>query len=66
MTRQGLVSPMDPVGSVDPVGSYPPDPAGPTEPPPQLTLSAVSSMTKDVWSEEPSVPVNLSVTVCPA
>src|SRR3954468_10756853 len=32
----------------------------------QLTLSAVSSMTNDVCSEESSVPVNFTVTVCPA
>ncbi len=32
----------------------------------QLTLSAVSSMTNDVWSFAPSTPVNFSVTVCPA
>lgn len=32
----------------------------------QLTSSAVSSMTNDVWSWEPSVPVNFTVTVCPA
>src|SRR3954470_6334869 len=32
----------------------------------QLTVSAVSSMTNDVSSEESSVPVNLTVTVCPA
>lgn len=32
----------------------------------QLTLSAVSSRTNDVWSVEPSTPVNLIVTVCPA
>ena len=33
---------------------------------PQEALSAVSSITKLVWSEESSVPVNFSVTVCPA
>jgi hypothetical protein len=32
----------------------------------QLTFSAVSSMTNDVWRVEPSVPVNLRVTVWPA
>jgi len=32
----------------------------------QATVSAVSSMTNDVWREESSVPVNFSVTVCPA
>ncbi len=32
----------------------------------QLSVSAVSSMTNDVWSELSSVPVKLIVTVCPA
>ncbi len=32
----------------------------------QPRLSAVSSMTNDVWSEESSVPVKLIVTVWPA
>ena len=32
----------------------------------QLRLSAVSSMTNDVWSEESSVPENETVTVWPA
>lgn len=32
----------------------------------QLALSAVSSMTNEVWSLEPSTPVNLMVTVWPA
>jgi len=32
----------------------------------QLTLMAVSSRTKDVWLMLSSVPVNFSVTVCPA
>lgn len=34
--------------------------------PDQLTPTAVSSMTNDVWSLDPSVPVNFTVTVCPA
>ncbi len=32
----------------------------------QATLSAVSSMTNEVWSFDPSTPVNFTVTVCPA
>src|SRR6185437_13262157 len=32
----------------------------------QLTLIAVSSMTKDVWSSKSSLPVNFSVIFCPA
>jgi len=32
----------------------------------QLVLTAVSSTTNEVCSEMSSVPVNLSVTVCPA
>jgi putative transposase len=32
----------------------------------QLTLTAVSSTTKEVWSMESSLPVNFSVTVWPA
>ncbi len=32
----------------------------------QLTFSAVSSMTNDVWSETSSTPLNVSVTVWPA
>ena len=32
----------------------------------QLNVSAVSSRTKDVWSEESSVPLNETVTVWPA
>lgn len=33
---------------------------------PQLTVRAVSSITKDVWFWASSVPVNFSVMVCPA
>jgi hypothetical protein len=33
---------------------------------PQLTFSAVSSTTNDVWSELSSTPLKVSVTVWPA